>query len=424
MTVEKLTAIGEFDQNPEQEHWETELELTPVDPHYFDFLRPLYDAKRIQQIYPDEAPEPNCQYGLRVREITSVDGVVRHTAALKTKGRVVPNGHRRRETPTGISAEGFAVYEASPAPRLFKDRIEPVSGVSIDWIDGYDMPIVEIENVGIDPEAQQFFQQYRSVLTNRTGQKEVDNEWIARHLSGVESPEYKQKTVEEMAAEIRGYRQYGVSPIVVTIDGRSGSGKSTVARKLRDHLQYGLGRADRLSCVVLSTDNYNRGKQELEAMNGDRPWENFDLATVYDTKALAENVKRLRAGEAIENRLFSFRDEECRYEGLIEPADVIIIEGIHAGTKDLYGIRHFHLPVVTSMSTSIGRDIDRFREADRPNGSISTTSDRLKYQLEVAEPTFRSIDRVDTGELRRFRNTVGKKVVQITKEEAATLRKQ
>lgn len=407
MSVNKLTAIGEFERGPEKEHWETELKLTPIDPHSFDFMKTMCEVEHIEQIYLSRPDEP---YNLRVRKVTDADGTVRYTAALKTQSRFVPHGHRRLETPTEISAEAFARYQATEAPRVFKQRVHPVSGVTIDWIEGYDTPIIEIEDVGIDPDAQLFYQEFRSVLDNRTEHPEVDNEWIAHHLLNHEIPEYKQETVEEMTTKILGYRDYGVSPVIVTIDGRSGSGKSTVARELKSKLEL----VGRVRCVILSTDNYNRGKEELDALNAGEPWTNFDVPEVYDTKSLADNVARLRAGEPIENRLFSFRDEAYRYEGMIRPADVIIIEGIYAGTKDLHGLRHFHFPVTTSVATSIGRDIDRFRENKRPNGSIKTTGDRLRYQLEIAEPAFLQIDRVDDGQLRRFRNTVGRKVVQVS----------
>lgn len=421
MALNTLRNNNEFDQTPEQEKWEVEKKFVPTDPHYFDFLENVCEVQRIEQIYLSAPEEP---YSLRVRKINEPDGSIRYTATLKTEGSVQADGLTRFETPTDISAETFAFYEKTDAPRLTKYRAEPVPGVTVDWIDGYDRPIVEIEDIATNPDAQLFFQQYENMLSDFTGLPEVNNEWIAHHLSNVERPEFKQVSVEEMANKVLGYKHYGISPIVVTIDGRSGSGKTTYAKQLAGMLKLGGENGEPIATTVLSTDNYHRGKSWLEAQNDGKPWQNWDASIVYDTKELASDIARLRAGESIENRFFSFDDQECHYEGEVYPTEIIIIEGIHAGTKDLEGIRHFHFPVETPLATSVGRDLSRLREGDRPNSTIGSTAERLSYQLEYAEPAFQAIERVSKRNLKAFRHTIGKKVVQIRNGEIVTRRKQ
>lgn len=413
MTLNILRNNGEFDKIPEQEKWEVEKKFVPIDPHYFDFLESVREVQHIEQIYLSSPEEP---YSLRVRKIDEADGSVRYSATLKSEGSVEVDGLTRFETPTEVSAETFAFYEKTDAPRLTKHRVEPVPGVTIDWIDGYDRPIVEIEDIATNPDAQLFFQQYGDVLSDHTGLPEVNNEWIAHHLSRVERSEAKQISVEEMSKKVLGYKSYGISPIVVTIDGRSGSGKTTYARQLAGLLKLGTD-GESLDTTVLSTDNYHRGKSWLESQNNGKPWQNWDASIVYDTKELAIDIARLRAGESVENRFFSFDDQECHFEGTIRPTEIIIVEGIHAGTKDLEGIRHFHFPVETPLATAVGRDLGRLREGDRPNSAIGSTAERLSYQLEYAEPAFQEIERVSKRNLKSFRHIAGRKVIQIRNRE-------
>jgi uridine kinase len=414
MSLNKLKNSNEFEQSPEFEKLEVEKKYVTADPNFFDFLKPKFEVQHIEQIYLSSPDEP---YNLRVREVTYPDGTIRHTGALKTEGSLRQEGVARLETPaTTISADTFAFYQQSDRPRLFKDRVEPMNGVSVDWIEGYPMPIIEIEDLATNEEGQLFLQQYADVLIDHSGMNDVDNEWIAHHLSNVEHVTEKQMTVEEMADKVLGYKHYGISPIVVTIDGRSGSGKTTYANQLAGLLKLGENGTG-LKTVVLSTDNYHRGKTWLEAQNNGTPWQNWDDPIVYDTKELAIDVARLRIGEYIENRFFNFEDQECHYDGVVAPVDVIIIEGIHAGTKELEGLRHFHFPVVTPFATSVGRDLERLRISDRPNSTIGTTSERLGHQLEFAEPTFQKLERVSKRNLKAYRHKLGKKVVQVRKGE-------
>ena len=179
MSLNQLKNYNEFEQTPEQEKWEVEKKYVPIDPHYFDFLENICEVQKIEQIYLSSPDEP---YSLRVREIIEHDGSVRYTATLKTDGSVKTKGLVRFETPTEISADTFAFYQQTNAPRLTKHRAEPVPGVTVDWINGYDRPIVEIEDIEINQDAQLFLQQYESALSDHTGLKDVDNEWIAHQL--------------------------------------------------------------------------------------------------------------------------------------------------------------------------------------------------------------------------------------------------
>lgn len=390
MSVELLTATGEFDESPEREKIETELKFRLADPYFFDFLKQQCELLEIDQVYLSSPTEP---YSLRVRKVQSPDGTASYTAALKDRGRVVPNGLRRVETPTRISKEAFELHSNHATASLHKWRVEPVPGVTVDWIDGQWQPVVEIEDIGINEEAQLFYQQYRNQLIDCTGNPEVDNEHIAHALHKHEVEPSEELEPEKIAEEILAYRRTGMKQLVVGISGRSGSGKSTVAQQVASLLDI----RDKARSTILTTDNYHYGKSHLEAQKGGRII-NWDEPDIYNTKLLAFDIWRLRQGDEIENRKFSFATQEPCIDGIVYPGqDIIIVEGIHAGSPDLAKVRQLHFNLGTPFATSVGRDLERIRKTTRANTSIGSPEDRLRYQLEYAEPTFQRIEQTMPG---------------------------
>jgi uridine kinase len=208
-------------------------------------------------------------------------------------------------------------------------------------------------------------------------------------LTGNELEPGSELQAENIAEEILAYRRAGMKQLVVGISGRSGSGKSTVAKQVAGLLRNSA--RGRSASTILTTDNYHRGRNYLrEKLRG--PVTNWDEADVYDTKALAFDVWNLQHGEPIEHRKFSFRTQEPYVDGMIHSEDVIIIEGIHAGSPDLDKVRQLHFNLRTPLATSIGRDLERIRKTTRANDSIGSPEKRLRYQLEYAEPTFQTIE--------------------------------
>lgn len=73
-------------------------------------------------------------------------GSVAHTATLKDRGTLTPAGLERFEVETNINPETFTYYagDASLA-HLEKQRATLCDGVSVDWIEGCDYPLIEVE---------------------------------------------------------------------------------------------------------------------------------------------------------------------------------------------------------------------------------------------------------------------------------------
>jgi uridine kinase len=111
-----------------------------------------------------------------------------------------------------------------------------------------------------------------------------------------------------------------VRPLIIGIAGGSGSGKSTVARRVAESLHDA-------SVAFIDMDAYyvNFGHLPME----ERRRINWDHPDALDLSLLADHLARLAEGQAIEKPVYDFVTHSRRAEThRVEPADVIVIDGI------------------------------------------------------------------------------------------------
>ena len=110
--------------------------------------------------------------------------------------------------------------------------------------------------------------------------------------------------------------------LIIGIAGGTGSGKSTVVRKIVES----LGEKE---VVVLPQDSYYKDSSHVPVE--ERQNINFDHPDAFEWSLLAKHVADLRNGKCIEQPIYSYltctRQAETTH---IEPREVIIIEGILA----------------------------------------------------------------------------------------------
>jgi uridine kinase len=385
---EKYNTSELFDQiqNPETLRQEVERKLVPLDPSLFEPYKQL--AVPIEQVY---LSRPDEDYTLRVRASYTPSGEV-YTATLKNKGVMTPYGMSRLEIETPIDREAFLRYSADPAyPRVKKVRTELTTGVTIDWIEGVDLPVIEVEDSANRESAAAFYEDYRQAMIDVTGDPAYDNSTIAYEQFAGDFESAGELTAESVVDEMVAQLRTGKERVVIGISGMSGSGKTTLANEVELELLNRFG--DSLPAAVrLSTDDYHRGKTWLETTHG-QPWTNWDAPEVYDTASLAHDVDLLLAGSTIDKKHFDFEREEAVIDGTLAPAPFILIEGIFAGSPHLARIRDLHFNVPTPIATTVGRDLLRLMHSDRPNNSIGNPEARLRYQLETAIPTYEAQER-------------------------------
>lgn len=108
--------------------------------------------------------------------------------------------------------------------------------------------------------------------------------------------------------------------LVIGIAGGSGSGKTTVVNALVNRLKERV--------VVIPQDSYYKDSSHLPME--ERQSINFDHPDAIDFKLLCSQLKDLREGKTIEQPVYSYITcSRSKTETItVEPADVIIIEGI------------------------------------------------------------------------------------------------
>lgn len=109
-------------------------------------------------------------------------------------------------------------------------------------------------------------------------------------------------------------------PLVIGIAGGSGSGKTTVSKEISKRLP-----ADRV--LILTEDAYYNDNSALSM--DERKKINYDHPNAYDTDLLIEQLQDLLDGKAIEMPTYNFNILSRAKDTIhVEPADIIILEGI------------------------------------------------------------------------------------------------
>lgn len=108
--------------------------------------------------------------------------------------------------------------------------------------------------------------------------------------------------------------------MIIGICGGTGSGKTTIARKI-------IEAVDRENVILLEQDSYYRN---LEDMPLDaRRQTNFDHPDSIDSEMLVNHLKRLKDNLFVEMPVYDFRTHtRSRETEHIEPKPVVIVEGI------------------------------------------------------------------------------------------------
>ena len=110
--------------------------------------------------------------------------------------------------------------------------------------------------------------------------------------------------------------------LIIGIAGGTGSGKTTVVKKIIESLPPG-------EVVLLPQDSYYKDNSHVPVEK--RQYINFDHPDAFDWPLLSEQVTLLKEGKCIEQPTYSYLTC-CRLPETIhiEPRDVVIIEGILA----------------------------------------------------------------------------------------------
>jgi len=176
--------------------------------------------------------------------------------------------------------------------------------------------------------------------------------------------------------------------LIVGIAGGTGSGKTTVVRKIVEKLPEG-------EVVIIPQDSYYKDSSYLPLE--ERQEMNFDHPASVEFELLADHIGKLKKGNPVEQPIYSYltctRAEETIH---VESRHVIIIEGILILTneelRNLIDIKVFvDADADDRLSRVISRDIiERGRSIDKVLNRYQKTVKPM--HLQFIEPTKRYAD--------------------------------
>ena len=109
---------------------------------------------------------------------------------------------------------------------------------------------------------------------------------------------------------------------IIGIAGGTGSGKTTVVRKLLERLPKG-------EVVVIPQDSYYKDSSHVPIE--ERQNINFDHPDAFEWPLLAKHIEQLKKGQAVEQPIYDYITSSRLQETVhVEPKEIIIVEGIMA----------------------------------------------------------------------------------------------
>ena len=108
--------------------------------------------------------------------------------------------------------------------------------------------------------------------------------------------------------------------LTIGICGASGSGKSTLAEELQQKIER--------PCILLKQDSYYRDHPDMDFSARERI--NYDEPEAFEHDVLRDDLFALRSGKPITVKSYDYTlHRRCDPGELIQPADVVLLEGIH-----------------------------------------------------------------------------------------------
>lgn len=142
-----------------------------------------------------------------------------------------------------------------------------------------------------------------------------------------------------------------MKPLFVGIAGGTGSGKTTVARKIASF----FGEV----CLIIAHDSYYQDQSTLSMDM--RKKTNYDHPDSLETTLLIAHLKSLKAGKNVEIPSYDFtQHNRSKKTTIVKPQKIIIVEGILLfENEDLRNMMDIKLFIDTDADIRLGRRITR-----------------------------------------------------------------
>ncbi len=167
--------------------------------------------------------------------------------------------------------------------------------------------------------------------------------------------------------------------LIIGIAGGTGSGKTTVVRKMIDKLP-------KEEVAVLSQDSYYKDNSHLPLE--ERLAINFDHPNALEFELLIADLKKLKNGESIQEPIYSYLTcTRAVKTTLIKPKQVVIVEGILVLTnpelRELFDLKVF---VYTDADDRLSRVI--MRDIQERGRTVEKVLERYKQTVKPMHEQF------------------------------------
>ena len=110
-------------------------------------------------------------------------------------------------------------------------------------------------------------------------------------------------------------------PVIIGVAGGSASGKTSVARLLRNSF------SDSKTVTIIRMDDYYKDQSHM--IFADRLKTNYDHPNAFDTDLLVKHIDELVAGHSIEKPTYDFVNHtRSQITERVDPSDVLVLEGL------------------------------------------------------------------------------------------------
>ncbi len=179
-----------------------------------------------------------------------------------------------------------------------------------------------------------------------------------------------------------------MNPTIIGVAGGSGSGKTTVSRRI-------LERLGTPPIAYIQHDSYYFDNSHLPP--AERAGMNYDHPDSLDTPLLIQHLRALRAGQSVEIPVYDFSTHSRRAETVgMDPAPMILVEGILIFVeKELRALMDMRIFVDTDADLRFIRRLQRdVHERGRSQDSVvqQYLETVRPMHLEFVEPSKRYAD--------------------------------
>lgn len=168
---------------------------------------------------------------------------------------------------------------------------------------------------------------------------------------------------------------------VMTISGPSGSGKSTLSSRLA---------SDFPDSTIIHTDDYYIGKTRMATQMPPGEELNFDHPAAIDIAQIARHLVALKNGTPVLGARYDMLTSEPTEPELLEPAPLIIVEGLVANHQNLRAISELSVLAQSSPAARLQRRITR--DQTRKSYNAATTSRNFHATVEPSYQKYYAAD--------------------------------